>query len=182
MEPASNSADSTLNQEPQAVVVRREAERDLVTWTAPGRPFKRYSRRFYVKIFSIVGIVSIIVFIAEGVMPVVLLVSFIFLFYVLSTVPPDDVEHKITNKGVKVAGKETGWQNMLRFWFLSKSGSDVLVFETTSLPGRMELVINPEIKDRLKKEVSAYVPYEEIRPSLLDRFVDFLAKRLSEGE
>ena len=182
MEPASSSADSTLNQEPQAVVVRRESERELVTWTAPARPFKRYSRRFYIKIFSIVGIVSIILFIAEGVMPVVLLVSFIFLFYVLSTVPPDNVEYKITNRGVKVAGKETGWQNIHRFWFLTKSGSEVLMFDTIILPGRMELVINSEIKDRLKREISAYVPYEEIQPSLLDKFVNWMVKKLPESE
>ncbi len=176
------SANSTLNVEPQAVVVRREPERDLVTWTAPARPFKRYGRKFYVTIFSFVGIISIILFIAEGAIPVVLLVSLIFLFYVLSTVSPENIEYKITNKGVKIAGKETPWQNIIRFCFLSKTGGEVLVFDAATFPGRIELVINPEDKDRLKKEISAYTPYEEIKPSFLDKIVDWVVKKLPESE
>ena len=182
MEPATGPESSTLNDEPQAVVVRREPERDLLTWTAPARPFKRRSRRFYVTIFSIVGIISIILFIAEGVMPVVLLISFIFLFYVLSTVPPEEIEHKITNKGIRIAGKETSWQNILRFCFSSKLGSDVLVFDTATFYGRIELVINPEIKESLRREISAYAPYEEIPPSLMDKIVTWIAKKLPESE
>lgn len=182
MEPARESENSTLNNEPQAVVVRRETERDLVTWTAPARPFKRYGRKFYVTVFSIVGIISIILFIAEGAMPVVLLISLIFLFYVLSTVPPENIEYKITNKGVKIAGKETSWQNIVRFCFMTKSGSEVLVFDIISLPGRMELVITPEIKESLRREISAYVPYEEMQPSTLDKVVNWIVKKLPESE
>lgn len=182
MEPARESENSTLNNEPQAVVVRRETERDLVTWTAPARPFKRYGRKFYVTVFSIVGIISIILFIAEGAMPVVLLISLIFLFYVLSTVPPENIEYIITNKGVKIAGKETSWQNIVRFCFMTKSGGEVLVFDIISLPGRMELVITPEIKESLRKEISAYVPYEEIQPSTLDKVVNWIVKKLPESE
>jgi hypothetical protein len=176
------TANSTLNDEPRAVVVRYEPERELITWTAPSRPFKRYGRRFYVTIFSIVGIISIILFVAEGLMPVILLVSLIFLFYVLSTVPPENIEYKITNMGVNIAGKKTGWQNIVRFWFSSKTGSDILTFSTVMLPGRMELVINPEIKDKLKKEISAYVPYEEMPPSAFDKIAGWLISKLPESK
>jgi hypothetical protein len=104
------------------------------------------------------------------------------LFYVLSTVPPENVEHKITNKGIKIAGKETGWQNMIRFCFSTKLGSDVLVFDTTTLYGRMELVISPELKESLKREISAYVPYEEMPPLLVDKIVGWIANKLPESE
>jgi hypothetical protein len=63
MDPATDQkveSDSTLNTEPQAVVVRREPERDLAIWTAPARPFKRRDRQFYVTTFAIAGIVSLI--------------------------------------------------------------------------------------------------------------------------
>lgn len=182
MESASKPTQSTLNTEPQTVVVRREPEKDLVIWTAASRPFKRYGRRFYVTVFSIVGIISIILFVAEGLMPVVLLISLIFLFYVLSTVKPEKIEYKITNKGVKIAGKETPWQNIIRFWFYNKSGTDVLLFDTTLFPGRMQLVVDSEIKDSLKKEISAYVPYEEKPPSAMDKLMDWVVKKLPESE
>lgn len=173
---------STLNSEPQAVVVRREPERDLITWTAPARPFKRYGRKFYVTIFSIVGIISIILFIAEGVAPVILLVSVIFLFYILSTVPPENIEYRITNKGVKMADTTINWQDIRRFSFLRKTGSDLLILDTFSVPNRFEIVIGDSIKENIRKEVSAYVPYEVVKPTFLDKVLEWFVKKLPESE
>lgn len=182
MDSAPRSENSTLNEEPQAVVVRKESERDLITWTAPTRPFKRYGRKFYVTVFSIVGIISIILFIAEGAMPVILLIALTFLFYILSTVQPEDVVNKVTNKGIKISDTTIDWQNIRRFYFSKKSGVDILILETFAFPGRMELVINNDLKESLKREISAYVPYEEIKPSLLDRITDWVIKKLPESE
>ncbi|HUC95322.1 MAG TPA: hypothetical protein VMR19_05000 [Candidatus Saccharimonadales bacterium] len=169
---------STLNSEPQAVVVRRESERDLVTWTAPARSFKRRGRQFYVAAFAMAGIVSIILFLAEGIMPVVLIISLVFLYYVLSTVQPDDVQYKVTTKGVKVATKLTEWQYLNRYWFTNRFDNELMIIDTILLPGRMEFVINPEIKERLKKEVSAYIPYEEVPPTALDKMTTWFATKL----
>ncbi len=182
MDSAPKSENSTLNEEPQTVVVRREVERDLITWTAPARPFKKYGRKFYVTIFSIVGIISIILFIAEGAMPVILLISLIFLFYVLSTVPPENIENKITNKGIKISETLVEWQNIKRFCFSEKSGVEVLVLDTFSFPGRLEIVIDSGLKENMKKEISAYVPYEEIKPSSMDKVADWVIKKLPESE
>ena len=165
MDPANDQKSkdsSTLNSEPQAVVVRREPEKDLLVWTAPSRPFMRRDKQFYTALFAIAGIVSLILFFAEGLMPVILIVALVFLYYVLYTVPPENIEYKITTKGIRVAGSLTAWQDVALFWFSKKAGSDILIFETLLIPGRMELVITPEIKDGLKKEISAYVPYEDM--------------------
>ena len=125
---------------------------------------------------------SIVLFIAEGIMPVVLLVSLIFLFYILSTVPPENIAYEITNKGIKLAGKETPWGSVSSFYITSKPGGEVLIFDTTFFPGRMELVINPDLKDALKKEVSAYTPYKEKTPSLLDKLIGWMTRKLLENE
>jgi hypothetical protein len=172
------SKESTLNSEPQAVVVRRESERDLVTWTAPARPFQRHNKQFYTTVFAIAGIISLVLFLAEGIMPVVLVVALVFLFYVLSTVQPENIEYKITTRGVKIADKLTVWQTMTRFWFVKRSGSDVLAFETSLIPGRIEIVINQSIKDDLKKEISAYIPYEEVPASGFDKVTDWVTAKL----
>ena len=46
------------------------------------------------------------------------------------------------------------------------------------LPGRIEFVISSEIKEKLKKEVSAYIPYEEVSPATLDKITNWLAAKL----
>ncbi len=163
---------------PQPVVVRRESERDILTWTAPARPFKRRDRQFYVTTFAIAGIVALILFLAEGFIPVLLIVSLVFLYYVLSTVEPERIEYKVTNRGIKIGGKLTEWPFLTRFWFGKRFDSELLIIETTFLPGRMELVINPEIKENLKREISAYIPFEEIPASNLDKVTDWFSKKL----
>jgi hypothetical protein len=181
MDPAKDQkfeSQSTLNSEPQAVVVRREPERDLVAWTAPARSFKRRDRQFYVTTFAIAGIVSLVLFLAEGIMPVILIISLVFLYYVLSTVQPENVEYKVTTKGIKIAGKLTEWQYLNRYWFSDRFDNELMVVDTVLLPGRIEFVINEGVKEKLKKEVSAYIPYEEVPPSGLDRVTNWFAAKL----
>jgi hypothetical protein len=178
MDAAEEKKDSTLQDEPRPVVVRREQEKDLVTWTAPARPFKRRDRQFYVTTFSIAGIVSLILFLAEGIMPVLLIISLVFLYYILSTVQPEEIEYKITNKGVKVAGKLTPWGGFIRFWFSKRFDSDLMILESWGLPGRMEMVVKSDNKDLIKKEVSAYIPFEEVPASGLDRLTNWFSAKL----
>src|SRR4030066_2012234 len=139
-----SESQSTLNNEPQAVVVRREPERDLVTWTASARPFKRRDRQFYVTTFAIAGIVSLVLFLAEGVMPVILIISLVLLYYVRSTVQPEDVEYKITTKGIKISGKLTEWHYLNRYWFTKRFDNELMVVDTVLLRGRIEFMITPE--------------------------------------
>jgi len=176
MEPA--KSDQTSDNEPQAVVVRKESERDIYVWSAPARPFKRRDRQFYVTTFAITGIVSLILLFAEGPMPVLLIVSLVFLYYVLSTVEPENVEYKISNKGIKIAGKLTSWSYLTRFWFSKSLDSDMLVLETTLIPGRIEMVIKPDSKSILKKEISAYIPFEELPSTGLDKATDWLTSKM----
>jgi hypothetical protein len=177
MDPANdqNPDKSALNAEPQAVVVRRESERDLVTWTAASRPFKRRDRQFYVTTFAMAGIV---LFLAEGFMPVLLIISLVFLYYVLSTVEPEKNEYKITSRGIKIADKGTDWQYLNRFWFTKRFDNELMIFDTVLIPGRMELVISPEIKSELKKEITTFIPYEEVPASGLDKLTNWFASKL----
>jgi hypothetical protein len=175
MEPVDSPQNS---QEPQAVVIRKEPEKDLYVWTAPSRPFKQRDRQFYVTTFAITGIVSLILLFAEGMMPVLLIISLVFLYYVLSTVEPEKIEYKITNKGVKIAGRLTEWNFLNRFWFTRKLDTDLLVIETSLIPGRMEMVIKEGDKTSIKHEVSAFIPYEEVPNSGLDKATDWLSSKL----
>lgn len=179
MDPATDSKEN----EPQAVVVRREPERDLVTWEAPSRPFKRRNSQFYVTVFSIAGIAGLVLFFAEGAMPVLLIISLVFLYYVLSTVDPEKIEYKITSKGIKIADKRTEWQFLNRFWFSERFGTELIVIETFQIPGTMEIVINSGMKDNLKKEISAYIPFEAKAPvSNFDKAANWFTSKLPGNE
>ena len=164
--------------EPEAVVVRREPEKDLVVWLALARPFKKRDRKFYVTVISLVGVMSLIFFLAEGVMPVILLISLFFLFYVMNTIPPETVEYKITTRGISVAGKKIDWSMLGRFCFVQKEDLETLVVETATFPGRMELIIASSKKEEIRKALSSYLPEEEIPPSSLDKVAGWISKKL----
>jgi len=169
----------TANQQNnQETTFKPDLEKDLVTWIAPARPFKRRDRQFYVTVVSIAAMVCLILFLAEGAMPVILIISLIFLYYVMSTVPPDNIEYKITNKGIKVLDKRTDWQYLGRFWFAKRYDSELLVLETGFVPNRMELVITPESKEKITKVLSEYLVQEEVSPSNLDKIIDWFSKKL----
>jgi hypothetical protein len=164
--------------EEEKPVVKDEPEKDLVIWTAAARPFKRRDREFYITILAIAGIIGLVLFLVEGFMPVVLLASLIFLFYVLSTVEPESVEYRVTNKGIKVAGKLTEWKVLTRYWFSRRFDSELLVFEEITIPGRMELVLDATKKEEIKKALEPYLKEEEAPPSFLDKAANWFSKKL----
>lgn len=157
---------------------RNTPEKVLFSWKAPARPFKRRDREFWVTAVAIAFIVGLILLIVEGFMPVLLVISLVFLFYVMNTVEPDIIDYEITNKGVKVAGKTTSWDLFTRFWFSRRFHSDLIIFEMIVLPGRMELVSEGIDKKALEEIISEYIPHEEVPPSNLDKLANRLSKNL----
>ena len=150
----------------------------IYEWIAPSRPFKRRDREFYVTLITISTVVGLIIFFTEGWMPVILLISLIFLFYVMNTIQPDNIKYQITNSGIKVAGRLTEWRLITRFWFTKRTNSELVVFELKSLPGRLELVITPDDKEKIKEAAAKFVIEEEASPSFLDKTTDLIAKKL----
>ena len=167
--------------EPEPVVIRREAERDLFSWSAPARPFKRKNRQFYVKLYAIAGLVGLVLFLAEGIMPVVLLVSLLFLYFVMNTVEPETIEYKITTRGIYMAKKISEWESLTRFWFSLRSEKDLLIVEMKVFPGRLEFVIPSDKKEEIKRHLLSYLPEEEISLSALDKAAAWVSKKLPEN-
>jgi hypothetical protein len=161
----------------QATPPGMEPEKTLFSWKAPVRPFKRRDREFWTTVIVIAVIFGLILFLIEGVMPVILIIAVVFLYYVLSTVPPEDAEYSLTNKGVKIEDKTTSWNVLTRYWFSKRYSSKLLIFEMTAIPGRLELVINEKDKPSLKKHLKEYIVEEEVPPSTLDKTANWLSER-----
>lgn len=161
-----------------SVTIKTEPIKDLLAWTAPARPFKRRTRDFYVTVVAMAALVGLILFFVDGFMPVLMVISVVFLYYVMSTVEPENIEYKITNKGIKIGDNLTEWPFMGRFWFTHRFSSDLLVVETARFPGRMEMVILGDDKDKITKALSPYLIHEEIPASSLDKAASWVSKRL----
>ena len=155
-----------------------EQEKILFSWVALERPFKRRSRDFYITIISIAALFGLILFLIEGIMPVLLIIAILFLFYVLSTVEPEKIEYNITNFGIRIGGELIEWDFLGRFWFAKRLGSEVIVIETNNFAGRLELVFEQGNKTIVKREISRFLTHEEAPPSMVDRAANWAGNRL----
>ena len=155
-----------------------EQEEIILTWLAPSRPFKRRNKDFYVTLIAIAAIVGLIVFLIDGWLPVILIISLVFLFYVMSSVEPEATKHGVTTWGVRVGGDLIDWIDLGRFWFSRRFDNDLLILEANVLGGRIELVVNPKDKTKIEKVLSRYLIHEEIPPSRLDKASNWFSKKL----
>lgn len=171
------AAQSTLKEQENGSQVE---EKTLFTWSGASRPFKRQTREFYITAISIAVLFSLILYIIDGIMPVLLIAAFAFLFYVLSTVEPEKIEYKITTYGIRIANSLTPWERFGRFWFSKRLGSEVLVFEVGGLVGRVELVIAEKDKPQLEKILKKYLLNEEATPTILDKSANWIAGKIQQ--
>ena len=155
-----------------------EPEKELFAWKAPARPFKRRDRQFWVTVITIAVVFGMISFLAEGVMPVIVIISLIFLYYVLSTVEPETVTFSITTWGIKIVDKLNPYGNLNHLWFTRRFNDMLLIFETATFPGRLEVIINPKDKDKIKTFLKKYLVEEEAPPSSLDKAANYFAQKL----
>lgn len=156
-----------------------EEERDLLVWKAPARVFKTRSKEFYTTIGSVVILVSIVLIFLREILLMFAVISFAFMAYVLATVKPDEIEHRITSRGVRTNGKFYRWDVLGRYWIESKDQHQVLIIETFSSFPRMLYLIVPEDKiQQVKELLTPYILYEKPEPDFVDKASDWLSRNI----
>jgi len=175
-----NKKENQVPQGPMEVAVVKGEEKILMAWKGPVRPFKKRGKEFFSTVLAVAVLLSIIFFFIEGVMPVIVIAAVVFLVYILSTVAPEEVEYKITNRGVKIGEKDYPWGVMLRFFFTSRWGTELLVVEMPGVfPGRLEMVLAGGVdKEKLKKVMNDYLPLEKTPPGWVDKAAGWLSERV----
>lgn len=153
-------------------------EKTLLAWRTKSRPFKRRTREYWVTLLAIASLLSFIMFLAEGTMPVVLIVAVFFLYYVLSTVEPHELNFSITNKGVKVEDKLTKWDGLKAFWFAEKMGSQTLNFQTVAFPGIMEIMVFEKDEEKIREILLKYLPEQRPEKSSVDKASEWVSTKI----
>jgi hypothetical protein len=163
-----NSTETDLNE-----------EKVLFEWEAAERSFKTRDRDFWITAVSILILVGVILFFVKEFFLIIALISVLFLYYVMSTVPPQTVRNKITNRAVYFGELRYEWDLLLRFWFKNSLDSELLQFETDlRFPRQVSLVIHPEDKEELKKIIVKKIPLVESSPTFIDKLTKWFGDRL----
>ena len=145
-------------------------EKVLFSWEAPERAYQKKDRDFWITVVSILILVSVILFLVKEFFLIVSLISALFLYYVLSTVPPQNIKYKITNRGVYYGDGRYQWDMFDRFWFKKSLSNELVHFETVlRFPRQISLVINTEDKDKIKEIIIKRLPMIDESPNFTDK-------------
>jgi len=132
-------------------------EEVYVTWSSPSRLFKKRDKEFFVNILAIVFLLSVIlVFVREFVL-IATVLSIVFLIYVLSTVPPEDVKHRITNLGIESAGHFYRWEEFADFWFDEQWGQKMAVLRPFMSP-RIIILLGDQKSEKIREFIAQHIP------------------------
>lgn len=154
-------------------------EKVTIEWEAPERAFQKRNRDFWVTIVAILVLVSIILIFIKEFFLIIALMSVLFLYYVLSTVPPQNIKYKITNRGIYVGEARYKWELLSRFWFKKNLSSEMIHFETIlRFPRQVSFVINAADKEKIKEIVIKKIPLVDESPNFVDKLTKWGLNKL----
>jgi hypothetical protein len=150
----------------------------LLEWTAPGRPFRKRGKQYYLTSLLIALLVEIILFLFSQYMLMLVVASILFVAFALATVPPSDFKYRISTEGITVEDHFFLWQELYDFYFKKREGVDVVHIRTHSLiPGELTLTLGTLDREHIKSILLHYLPYREvIRSTFMEKSGDWLAR------
>lgn len=171
-------SDQQTPQHDQFAIEKPDPEEELFVWTAPNRPFKKRNRDFFTTVFLIVFLVSLILFFANQFLPIAVVLALGFLTYVLSSVPPEMIENKITTYGIHTGTHMAYWFDMGRYWYTKRYNTYILHVETAGFPYRMMLLFTEKEKAEIEKQMDKYLVQETPTPTAWDKTATWLQERI----
>ena len=151
----------------------------LYSWFAPSRLFKRRDREFWTTVLAIVFLIGLILFFVKEWFLIAAIIALTFVYYVLSTVEPEEIEYKLSNRGLIYAGQTYPWEFLSQFWFLEKYGQDTLNFEVKEgLPKRLILLVGKGDKQKIRELLLKYLIEDEPKPTFLDNAAKWLQEKV----
>ena len=140
--------------------------------------FKKRDKEYFTNVGAIVFLLIVILVFAREFLLIAAVVSIVFLIYVLSTVPPEDIEHHITNLGVESAGHYYRWQELSEFWFEEQWGQTMLVIRPI-VGTRIIILLGTQGRDKVRTLLAVHIPYRDApEKSWVDNAASWLSKKV----
>lgn len=152
--------------------------RTLLSWSAPGRPFKKRGKQFYMTALLIALLVEVILFLFSQYLFMFVVASLVFVGFSFAIIPPKNFHYRISNQGVMVEDHFYLWKELYDFYFRRREGEDILYIRTEDfLPGALIIPLGDIHKEQVKQAMIPFLPYREfVKPTFMDKSGDWLAR------
>lgn len=150
----------------------------LLAWKAPGRPFRKRTKQYYLTALLIMFLVEVILFLFAQYILILVVVSLVFVAFALVTVPPRDFHYRISTEGITVEDHFYLWQELYDFYFTRIEGIKVLHIRTHDfIPGVLTIPIVGLDEEHVRSVMLPYLPYREvIKQSFMEKAGDWLSR------
>ncbi len=150
----------------------------LLSWTSPGRPFKKRGKQYYLSALLILFLFEIILFLFSQYLLMLVALSLVFVAFALATVPPRDFHYRVSSEGITIEDHFFLWQELYDFYFKKRGGIDILHLRTRALfPGELTMTLGDIDREHIKSVLLPYLPFREvIIPTFMEKSGDWLAK------
>lgn len=161
-----------------AIAQQPNLNEPLLVWKSPSHPFKKRDRTFYQTVAALTFLFIVIVFFLREFLLIGVILSVAFVVYVISSIPPIEIEHKITPLGILYGGHLYPWGQLGPFWFEEQHNQKIVVFHNRmNFPGQLRLVLSDVPEAKLKQIVGKYLYFLEKPPKTVsDRLAGWLGK------
>jgi hypothetical protein len=156
-------------------------ENDVITmleWKAPGRPFKKRSRQYYLTSLLIMLLIEIILFLFSQYLLMFVAISLVFVAFALNTIPPKDFYYRVSSEGITVEDRFFLWKELYDFYFMKKDGIETLHIGTEAfMPGELIVTFPAEDREKIKKALLPFLPFREyVKPTFMDKAAEWLSR------
>lgn len=150
----------------------------LLSWHAPGRPYVKRGKQFYMTALLIALLIEIILFLFSQYLFMFVVASLVFVGFAFAATPPKNFHYKISTEGVTIEDHFYLWKELYDFYFRRREGEDILYIRTQSfLPGEIILTLGDMHRDQIKHAMLPFLPYREyIKPTFTEKSGEWLYK------
>lgn len=152
--------------------------RTVVDWYAPGRPFQKHSKEYYINSLLIILAIEVILFLFSQYLLMLVVVSIAFLAFALSITPPPHLYYRISTEGVTVEDHFYLWQELYDFYLTDHGGAEMIHIRTKAYyPGELLLMVGDAPKDHIRDVLIEFLPYREVvRKTFTEKAGNWLVK------
>ncbi|MFH1832862.1 MAG: hypothetical protein ABH816_01680 [Candidatus Levyibacteriota bacterium] len=150
----------------------------LLSWSAPGRPFRKRGKEYYLSALLIMVLIEIILFLFSQYALMLVVMSLVFVAFALAAVPPHDSHYKITSEGIRIEDHFFLWQELYDFYFKRRDSVDIIHIRTQAMiPGELVITLGDLDREHVKSILLPYLPYREVvRPTFMEKSGDWLSR------
>lgn len=163
-------------QHPQSEVFRIET---LYNWSSPERLFIPRNRKWFIYLFLTVLLIIVVLLFVQQFIIIAPVAAIGFVSYILATVPPHEINHKLTTEGINSGGHSYLWQEMSDFW-ITRKGDEKLIHIDTYLayPKRVIILVGNADLEQIKQIMIQFIPFREIpKENFLDKTLNYLTEK-----